>query len=181
MKMKRGQIEIVGLLIIVLFISFLLLFIFSQTLLSDDDDLTGTKDSNLASSWLYAMLATDVNCTDNTDMRGLIIDCATISQRGPSDLVCDDGRDSCDFINDTLDIFLDSTYGEWARAYVFYVTLPDSENAVPESVKKGGDFSRASSCRVLEQPMQAGIYDFGRITINIGVGNCEYMLDGVNY
>ncbi len=170
--MKKAQIEIVGMLIIVLLISFVLLFVFTQTLSSEPESYEQEFHQGIARTWVFAMLDTDTTCAPNKNMQDLIIDCA-IWKGDPNEFECDSGVTSCEYLENNIETFVESTIHAWGdNPYVFkitdpYVSFPSEPDVFIE--KEGGDFSRGSSCEVFIQPMSVG-RGHGSLRIAIGVG-----------
>lgn len=95
--MKRGQMEIIGLVIIVIIIT--MAFLFSITFKVKSGKL-GQKSTyandQLATNFLLALMKTD-ETTCNAKIREIIYDCA-----GSRKMTCQDGKDACYHMNQTL-------------------------------------------------------------------------------
>lgn len=111
----RGQMEILGLAVIVVLIMLGVLFAVFFVLRAPQSDVAQTyKESQLASSLLTAMLATTTPCNHAT-VTELLQDCAAYNQ-----LECPSGT-SCDEASTAIGKMLDGTLGTWKRSYQFSI------------------------------------------------------------
>ncbi|MGM5481856.1 MAG: hypothetical protein ACQESF_00190 [Nanobdellota archaeon] len=171
---KKAQSEIVGLLVIVLIISFILLFVLNSVVFDEPESVKGIKNEKLASSMISAMLNTDTNCTPNSKVKDLLIDCGKWHAIGATDLRCYDGRTSCEYLNETggvFEVMLNKTLGEWSRTYEFIVTEPQNlHNKIIH--KTGGNLSAvASGGQAANQPLPVG-RGYGTMVIWLCMGGC---------
>ncbi|MFW6013863.1 MAG: hypothetical protein ACOCQG_01700 [Candidatus Nanoarchaeia archaeon] len=181
--MKKAQIEIVGLLIIVLLISFVLLFVFSQTLSSEPEGYEQEFHEGIARTWVFAMLDSDTTCAPDQNMQDLIIDCALWEGDENRLFKCDDGTGdtSCDYLEENIETFVNSTIYEWGEnPYKFiitepYVSFPSEPDVLIEKTADDDSFSREGGCEVFTQPMSVGRGQGSlRIVIGVGGGCDEY-------
>ncbi len=170
--MRRGQIEIVGLLIIVMIISFLLLFFVSQTTSSEPEDFSSQMERSIGQGWIYAMLETDSECHEDKNMKELIDDCSMRKTMG-TDFHCDDGRTSCEYLRSELVDLLNSTVLEWQRPYTFYITYPDSRHSYIVNAT-AGNHSLFSGCEPVNQPIPTV---GGTTRVALGMGDCEHLIE----
>lgn len=182
--MKRAQIEIVGLLIIVLIVSFVLLFVFSQVLTSEPEDRERDFHEDLVEGWVFSMLDTDTNCLEarQRSMQDLITDCAmSEADASTPTLDCHDGidpEDSCDYIEENIGEFIDSTIKEWGdNPYVFRITRPGQTDSFFVEQKADDDLfdARGTDCTPFVQPLPVGmgVPDI-QIVIALGGGCRDY-------
>ena len=176
--MKKAQIEIVGMLIIVLLISFVLMFVFTHTLSSEPEDRERDFHEGIARTWVFAMLDTDTTCAPNKNMQNLIVDCAIWKHSDDSNLfVCDGGGDvnSCDYVEENIGTFIEETIFEWGEnPYVLKITrpypsFPSNPEILIEDIANEEYFSPGSGCEVFSQPMSVG-RGRGSLRIVIGIG-----------
>lgn len=171
---KKSQIEIVGLLIIVLLISFLLLFVLKSVVFDQPDSMNEVKNEKLTSSMISAMLNTDTNCTPDAKVKDLLIDCGKWHSIGATDFQCYNGKTSCKFLNETGGVFetmLNNTLGEWQKKHEFMVTAPNNPNNIIIR-KTGGNLSEVTrGGQAANQPLPVG-RGFGTMTVWLCIGGC---------
>jgi hypothetical protein len=125
---KRSQIEIVGLLIIVIMISLILLI--ALVVLNNEPPDYGPSyiNKDLSASLIGAILNTNSNCTRDTFVKDLLIDCAKMPENGGTiDFTCYDGRKSCEFAEEIIEYMLVNTLEEWNKLYEFKVISPSNQ------------------------------------------------------
>lgn len=112
--MTKGQMEIMGLAIIVVLITLGVLFAITTMSREETSTAEEFEQQNLAAGFLNTLLGTNTGCV-NATVRDLIRDCA---QRGS--LRCDPiydpeqmdrSLDSCMFVNSTANVILNNTLG----------------------------------------------------------------------
>src|SRR3989344_6478819 len=107
--LRKGQIEMMGLMIIVVILSLALLFVVKVVFTQEKTDTTQSYEtSKLVESFVNTLFQTSSGCTDDTTIPDLLIDCAKNPFSGGS-ITCDDGRESCVFANATIVTILQST------------------------------------------------------------------------
>lgn len=126
--MKQAQVEIVGLVVIIVFISIALLFYLDSAtdkITTDTGNLLyrSYSSNELSTSFLQTYLRTHVDAC-GVDMEQLIRDCG----RSRSLIRCGT-RTSCQAINDTTQDILTSSLDVWGYPYVFSLTL-DKETTI---------------------------------------------------
>jgi len=125
--MRRGQMEIMGLAIIVILVSVSMLFAISFIVLKRPADYkTEFTQTELASNILSTLLETTIPTCSDLSMKDLFKDCA-IDPFNPQ-VLCNDADcdinyshqcNSCEFINYTTKVILSDTLGEWNTGYGF--------------------------------------------------------------
>ncbi len=112
-KNKKSQAEIVGLAIIVILITMGLLFFVKFGILDKKDDIKGSFiDSELANKMGDVLLKTTTNCKESS-VTELFQDYAAFNR-----IDCD-GMNSCEKLNETIDIIFSKTLEEWKKSYEF--------------------------------------------------------------
>jgi hypothetical protein len=128
LKNKKAQVEIVGLLIIVIMISIILLFALKAMLDKKDSSQNEFIQRSLASSFIGSMLNTNSICTKDTHMDKVLIDCAKYPTMGGSnEFKCDNGMKSCEFASIIIEDMLNKTLKEWKKSYEFKVKAPEGQ------------------------------------------------------
>ena len=117
MKTKKAQMEIMGLVIIVILVALGMLFAIKFFVFKEPSE---TKQKftyeQQTSNMLSAMLKTNV-CKGKETVESLLIDCV----EGET-IICDDSQSSCEKANETIAIiFSDTLEGPWKQDYEFSV------------------------------------------------------------
>ena len=120
---KKSQMEIVGLVVIVILISIALLFFLRFNLGKSATEKRTYTSAQLASNLVNTVAKTSTNCSLLT-ISELSILCAN------GDYVyCDEERiieyDSCEIANNTLDIIFINTLEQWNKKYKFQIFIPE--------------------------------------------------------
>ncbi len=120
--MKKGQMEIMGLAIIVILVSVGILFAIRFVILKEPTDYKkGFTQSELASNMLSAMLRTNAGQCSQMSFTELFQHCA----RNPFsvDEICSNPpRTSCKFLNHTVRRLFNQTLGAWNIPFEFTAT-----------------------------------------------------------
>lgn len=113
--MKRAQMEILGLAIVVVLILVATIFIVRFLVLKSPTEYrTGFVSSELASNTLNTFLKTSAAECSQLTMTELLQDCAQAES-----ITCDNGQSSCSFVNSTAKSILSKTLGIWGMRYEF--------------------------------------------------------------
>lgn len=112
----KSQMEIMGLVIIVILVGLALLFAVQFVLTKPKTDPTQQiKESTLAAHFLNTLLSTTTHCQKRS-IRELLQDCALAR-----DVACSVGTNSCTYAYDSIKIVLDTTLLEWHKSYLFSI------------------------------------------------------------
>lgn len=116
---KKSQLEMMGLVVIVIIIAMALLFVIQFVLTKQPSTLKKTYTyTELAANTLNAITKTNAVGCKNQEITQLLQDCASSGgYRGQ--IICDDGTDSCLYVNRTIGDMLDNTLKKWNKAYNF--------------------------------------------------------------
>ena len=141
---KRGQMEMIGLVIIVILLTLGMLFM-AQFALKKEPKKKIFVRKGLAYSTMGALMKTSVSCDVSpgeplptgtiTIVGNLIDDCAEYSYeyktylRGKSFYSCGEGMHTCAFLNKTIGDLLNKTLGNWNKHYEFKSSLLRLEEA----------------------------------------------------
>jgi len=113
---KRGQMEIMGLAIIVILVSLAMLFAVQWMLNPSTATVQKTKQSVLAASLLTTMVGTTTDCNKRT-VGELLGDCA-LTQGATK---CAD-MTSCDYVRGVMGSIFNATMKKWKLNYYFHIT-----------------------------------------------------------
>lgn len=118
--MKKGQMEIMGLVVIVLLITVGMFFVIKFVVFGEEEQtLKGYAQTQSAANFLSTLRKTTTTC-DNLDIEQLIQTCITNSQK-----VCE-GKLVCNYVEQEVGYLLDNTIVAWGnRPYYFkaYITV----------------------------------------------------------
>lgn len=113
MRRHKGQMEIMGLAIIVILVSLGLLFAVRWMLKPPVVEPQRAEESVLAANFLSAMLGTTTECNKRS-VRDLLQDCALT--QGVTKC---QGMSSCDYARGIIETLLAETFGKWKLDYYF--------------------------------------------------------------
>jgi len=114
-KMKKAQMEIFGLAIVVILVFIGMLFIFKFYRPGSTEDIkTRYTDEVIAQNMLTSIFSLNTTCT--LDMAELTKNCYL-----EGDYICNGVR-SCKYVNETIANILENTLEEWNKPYEFKVT-----------------------------------------------------------
>jgi len=169
--MKKAQIEIMGLLIIVIMISLLMIFALRGWLSPSDDPSEKIRMRELARSFVGAMLNSNSGCTDDTLFSKVLIDCARKPETGTNDFTCENNMKSCDFAAQAIDGMLEDTIDVWKYPYEFKVIAPGNVNVgklnfFSDNINEG----ERDSVIVFIQPLPIDTSGFNTMQIYLCIG-----------
>lgn len=122
---QRGQMEIFGLLIIVILVTvgllFAIYFLYSKPA---SKTVQKGRESILAANMLNTMLGTTTDCREKT-VRDLLQDCARTS----GSLSCE-GTSTCQKAGEVISTILSNTLGVWSTNYRFYMNGTQDVEAI---------------------------------------------------
>lgn len=147
--MNRGQMEIMGLVIIVVLVMFGVLFVVKFVVLSPEEDLSREyRDSRLAANTLTALLGTVTECRSAT-MSELLGDCAVAGA-----LTCPAGT-SCDQARAVMNVVFNATFDAWNKQYQLSIGGPGRVSKLSFNRGCTRDMNRETKSHPLPTP--AGI------------------------
>ncbi len=129
---RHGQIEIMGLMIIVVILSLALLFVIKVVFTAKQVDFTKDYETNkLVESFVNTLFQTTAACIGDVTIQELLLDCARYPYSGGS-ITCTDKRKSCQFANETIAYILGKTIDKWnfANGYEFVAVAPPNNEIV---------------------------------------------------
>jgi hypothetical protein len=156
--MKKSQMEMMGLAIIVIIISLGLLFVVRFVILNPKQAVSKEfSESELASNFLNTLIETNAPGCSNIKFSTLFMDCAKAKK-----IYCS-GDDSCTYIMKTMrDDILPTTFDEWGISYYFIASTNIethetelSSNILPEPLFNGIEEEKAwSNCELSRKGKQ---------------------------
>jgi hypothetical protein len=116
-KQKRSQMEIMGLMIVVLLLIVGVLFAIKFVVLKKPTEVRQTfSRTQLASNMGLAIMASTTYDCRGTAIKDLLIDCAEWPEEGGT-ITCDDGRKACNYVNETINGIINKTFNAWKTKY----------------------------------------------------------------
>ncbi|MBI2658677.1 hypothetical protein HYX05_01060 [Candidatus Woesearchaeota archaeon] len=115
MKARKSQMEILGLAIVIVLLLVATIFVVRFLVLKSPTEYRkGFISSELASNMLNTLLKTAaIDCSQLT-ITELLQDCSQAKS-----ITCDDGQDSCNYVNSTANYIFDQTLDKWNMQYEF--------------------------------------------------------------
>lgn len=148
-KTKKAQMEIIGLVVIVILLTLGMLFLAMFALNEDTSKKIFTR-KGLATSTATALLKTNVECIQESGEKNypslgkdILEDCAKNYDSPFCTTYSCDHKHCCDFFKDQTTQFLQNTLGKWNKKYEFEVQLIYKQSPKPLTLssiksKKGG-------------------------------------------
>ncbi|MCB9362472.1 hypothetical protein H6504_03470 [Candidatus Woesearchaeota archaeon] len=128
--MRKAQMEVLGLMVVVLLLSIAVLFVVTFVFLDETRDPSQQhQESQLSSNLLNAMLQTTAMDCGKQQLKSLFRDCALTNE-----IRCDNGKRSCQYLNETVFNILEGILNtpQYRRAYFFNAT------GIPQTNIEGG-------------------------------------------
>ena len=138
-KSSKAQMEIMGLVIVVILIALGVLFALRFMLSGEQTDIRKeVVESELASNIMNAMLSTTTDCSAKNPitMAELFQDCAVTNS-----IRCDSGEEACTTVRWTSEFMLNATLGEGGKDYHFQI-----EGAAQTEARAMLNFSNHGAC-----------------------------------
>ncbi|MBD3163797.1 hypothetical protein GF323_01230 [Candidatus Woesearchaeota archaeon] len=146
--MKKSQMEIMGIAIIVVLLSMVLLFAVRFMMAAKDNPVSKEfKDSEMAANFLNTMLETNAPQCSNITFTVLFQDCA---ENQPGIINCYPDF-SCDYIREKTKEMLNATFDVWKIDY-YFIAYTDLNDAVNSAIFKPIG-SPCNTGRVKHQPL----------------------------
>lgn len=122
-KSKKAQMEIMGLVVVVMLLSLGMIFVLKFVIMDESADVRRQhSESQLSANLLNALLQTTATDCGNQQIKTLFRDCAITNE-----IVCDDGfTRSCEYLQETLQEILDKTLTHWGKDFYFNSTETDT-------------------------------------------------------
>jgi hypothetical protein len=121
--MAKAQMEIMGLVIIVILLTLGLLLVVKFIVLKPESKIRQIQgESQLAANLLNSLLQASTSC-NNQQIRALLQDCATSNQ-----ITCN-GEDACTFVNRTISYILEMTLIRWNKSFNLSASNTDTNFA----------------------------------------------------
>jgi len=123
---SRGQVEIFGLVIIVILLAIGLLFTIVILTKTPTREVARVKESVQAANFLNTMMGTTSTSCNKRSVRELLQNCATASQEWVGAALCEDGHNTCELADIMVTSMLQETLGKWGKNYRFNITGTDA-------------------------------------------------------
>lgn len=122
---KKGQMEIMGLMIVVILLIVGVLFAIKFVVLKKPPETRQTfSRTQMASNLGLALMSSTTEDCRGTAIKDLLIDCAEWPEAGGT-ISCGDGNKSCVYVNNTVRSILNQTLDTWNTRY--YLTVGTSK------------------------------------------------------
>ena len=122
---RKSQVEIVGLIVIVLLLIVAMIFILQFTI-SRPYTVQTYVHKQIANNMVSSLLETSTVC--DKDVADLLQDCVDHPESA-SRIFCLD-KDSCEFVNDTIENILDKTLRKWKKQFILTATVSNPYEAI---------------------------------------------------
>lgn len=132
--MARAQMEIIGLVIVIIMLTIGLLLVVKFVILKQPSNLKQRQsESQLAANFINTLLQSSTTC-NNYPMRDLIQNCVA-----KNDIICHQGRDytACEFADITIKSILTATLDAWKMSYNLSISNTKVWGFNPLSYLKG--------------------------------------------
>ncbi|MGM5480994.1 MAG: hypothetical protein ACQESE_01140 [Nanobdellota archaeon] len=164
---RKAQQEIIGLVIIVLIVSMAMLIYLSSKAeeAEENQGVNIHKEyayNELAMSFLDTIVDTSV-C--NVDIDKLVRDCGSRQE-----IVCSDGKTSCEKLNETIIDIKNNTLDVWGMAYGLIINYPDTSPA-PDFEYIRDDCTNETTGRSAPGWIPVSLHPQGTAMIELGI--CE--------
>jgi hypothetical protein len=160
---RRAQVEIMGLIIIIILVAVAMIFVLQFTILRKPETLKEYSHSAIGNNMLTSLLQTTTGCHGLT-VTDLFKDCAKTGW--PGEIQCPDSLKSCAYLNETIDFLFTNTLDKWGRSYDFKAVLPTRINPVVLSRSSG-------SCLGAINPAQPHLISVAGSPMTIYLDMCE--------
>jgi len=125
MLSKKSQMEIIGVVIIVLLLSLGIVFVLKFVYKGNEVDIRQEYlESQMAANMLNAIIQINLPNCSNQQVKTLIRDCALNNE-----IKCDGDVHSCTFLNNTISEILNNTLKKWHKRYKFKANVEASSNS----------------------------------------------------
>lgn len=118
---SRGQMEIFGLVVIVILLAIGLLFAITILTKTPTRETQRVKESVQAANFLNTMMGTtSVGCAKRS-ARELLQNCALATSEWVGATLCEGGLNTCELLQNMVSTMLNQTLGTWGKNYRFYM------------------------------------------------------------
>lgn len=131
--MRKGQMEIFGLVMIVILMTLGLLFAVIVLTREPRQEVFRVKQSLEAANFLNTMLSTTAPDCNRRSMRELLQDCAQVpvfDGRWTGASLCEDQMTTCERLNESMVQMLERSLGTWGRNYRLFMVGSDAVELV---------------------------------------------------
>jgi len=123
---KKAQVEILGLVIVVILILLGLVFVIKYIILDPQTPIRQDfLKTQLAANMINSVLSTSTKDCYGTTLKDLIINCY---DKSGDQMICENGMPSCRYLNTTLQDIFSETLDVWGKKYTFLICEWDNDN-----------------------------------------------------
>ena len=126
---KKSQMEIMGLAIVILLLIIGMLFVVRFMFREPAEFKAEFTQTQLASNTLNAFLKSNTSYCSGMSITGLLEDCGNHIGSGGY-ITCDNGKLSCEYVNDTAGYIFSQTLDKWNLKYQFLVYFQNEEDTI---------------------------------------------------
>lgn len=152
--MSKAQMEIFGLVIIVILVSLGLLFTVIVLTKQPSEKIPRVKESVMAYNFLNTMMSTTSQACGKRTVRQLLQDCAVAGEDWTGAPSCEDHMNTCDKLFSMVDQMLTQTIGLWGKDYEFFI---EGTSAVEQLKLSAGDCSGEREGSSRPEKIRAGL------------------------
>lgn len=128
----KGQMEIMGLVVIVLLVTIGMFFVIRFVVFGEDDDmLKGYTQTQSAANFLSTLRKTTTDC-DNLNIEQLVQTCVKDRQK-----ICPGGKYVCDYTEDRVRYLLENTLVAWGNKSFYFRSYLSSNEVMIDIENRG--------------------------------------------
>jgi hypothetical protein len=118
---NKAQMEIFGLVVIVILLAIGLLFAVVILTRTPTTEVQRVKESVQAANFLNTMMGTTSVGCGKRSARELLQDCAISTKEWVGAAACEGGTNTCQLLQNMINTMLSQTLGTWGKNYRFYI------------------------------------------------------------
>lgn len=131
---NKGQMEIFGLVVIVILLAIGLLFAIVILTKAPTREIQKVKESVQAANFLNTMMGTSSSGCGKRTVRGLLQDCAVANKEWVGAALCENGKNTCELTQEMVATMLSKTLGAWGKNYRFFIKGTEAAERINASL-----------------------------------------------